>query len=169
MTSVAGLVRRSVDAWNGDLERLLFGTDDPAAVAAVIDGFCGEQLADVADGIFYRSGVGVVAGVSLVDGRRVVVKVHRWNVSIQRLAAVQEVQQHQADAGLPAPRPLVGPTILGDGIATVEEHRPGAGPVWPSARTRSCIAHGLFDFIRSASVLAGRVDIGGPGILRPAA
>ena len=124
MTSVAGLASSYIESWNGDLERLLFGSDDASEVAAAIEDFCDEHLARVAEGIFYRSGVGVVAGVVLVDGRRAVVKVHRWNVSIERLAAVQQVQRHQAESGLPAPLPLVGPTVLGNGIATAEEHRP---------------------------------------------
>ncbi len=167
VTTVAALVSSYIDAWNGDLERLLFATDDPSGVALVLEDFCDEKLARVADGIFYRSGVGVVAGLALVDGRQVVVKVHRWNVSIERLTGVQQVQRHQAESGLPAPMPLAGPTLLGAGIATAEEYRPGRWPDWPAQRTRECVAQGLFDFITSASALVGRVNVGAPGLLRP--
>lgn len=99
------------------VEDEIFGTHDPRLVA--------EQLATlfdepVARTVFYEVSVGVVAGLELADGRRVVVKVHRPNVSLTYLQAAAKVQSTLARAGFPAPRPLARPRALGMGIATVE-------------------------------------------------
>ncbi len=166
MTPVGTLVRRCIDGWNGDLERVLFGTADPTQVAAMINRYCEEHLAGVAGGIFYRSGVGIVVGVTLTDGRRVVLKVHRWNVSLARLAAVQQVQRALAERDLPAPTPLAGPTTLGQGIVTVEEYRPGTGAPARGPRSRATIARALCDFVAAASEVASPLDVGVPALLR---
>ena len=55
----------------------------------------------------------------------VVVKIHRWNVSIARLAAVQQVQATLFHKGLPVPRPVAGPEAILEGIAIIEELLPG--------------------------------------------
>src|SRR2546423_13574833 len=56
-----------------------------------------------------------VVGIELVDAREVVVKVR---TETSRITATIEVQRSLADAGFPAPRPLVGPRPLSDAIAT---------------------------------------------------
>jgi hypothetical protein len=103
------------------LERELYGTVDPARIAAALDRFCARHLgAAVASGELYAASVGSVCGVTLRDGRRVVVKVHRAGEDRAHLSAVQAVQAHLSDTGFPAPRPLLRPTPLGRGVAVAE-------------------------------------------------
>jgi len=60
------------------VERAIHGSDDPAAIARAIDAFCRRELgARVAAPLFYRSSIGAMAGVTLADGRRVVIKAHQ--------------------------------------------------------------------------------------------
>lgn len=60
------------------VEPIVFGTTNPHTIANLIDTFCQHELgAHVAEYLFYESSVGTVCGVRLVDGRRVVVKVHQ--------------------------------------------------------------------------------------------
>ncbi len=165
MKALEVLAREAIDGWDGRLELDLFGTDDPAAVAAEIDGFCQVHLGGAAGGIFYEAGVGLVAGLHLADGRDVVIKVHRWNASAERLAATQQVQRHLADHGLPVPRPLVGPTALGRGLATVEEHLAGDRVDGRTPEIRTTMAAGLHRFIEAAATI--RADVGRALILRP--
>jgi len=109
--------------WGGEplLERDVFGTVDAGRIAAIVDDFCHEHLgARVAGYEFFATSIGSVHGLRLEDDRRVVLKAHRQWVSIDHLAAVQQVQTRLADSGFPAPRPLLGPTSLGHGVAVVE-------------------------------------------------
>jgi hypothetical protein len=100
------------------VEEEIFGTHEPAVVARAFAELLGAEPVET---VFYEVSVGVVAGLVLEDGRRVVVKAHRPNVTLLRLEAVTEVQRALADAGLPVPRPLATPQPLGHGHATVEE------------------------------------------------
>src|SRR3954467_13827777 len=61
-----------------------------------------------------------VFGIELVDAREVVVKVRTVRTDTSRITATLEVQRSLADAGFPAPRPLVGPRPISDAIATAE-------------------------------------------------
>ncbi|WP_037497465.1 phosphotransferase [Solirubrobacter soli] len=100
------------------LERELFGT---GRRAELVDAFCRAHLrSGVARREFSASSVGSVHGVRLQDGRRVVVKVYRSDVDVVHLAAVGRVQARLADSGFPAPRPLLAPTPLANGVAVVE-------------------------------------------------
>ncbi len=104
------------------VEPVVFGTTDPYKIASLIDTFCQEELgAHVADYIFYESSVGAVCGVRLVDGRRVVVKVHQTSRSLDFLQAVVGVQRYLISHGYPCTKPLLDPRPLALGIATTEE------------------------------------------------
>ena len=104
------------------VEPAVFGTTDPARIACLIDGFCQKELgAAVADYLFYESSIGAVCGVCLMDGRRVVVKVHQSSHSLDFLHAVVQVQHYLLDHGYPCPKPLLDPRPLAHGIATTEE------------------------------------------------
>jgi hypothetical protein len=106
----------------GLVEELVFGTRDGAAIDAAVEGFCRAQLgAGVADVLFRSTSVGVVFGVRLEDGRRVVVKVHQPRESRETLEAVNHVQAYLHREGFPCPAPLVGPAVLGNGFAVAEE------------------------------------------------
>jgi hypothetical protein len=104
------------------VEPIVFGTTDPHKIACLIDTFCQEELgAHIADSLFYESSVGAVCGVRLVDGRRVVVKVHQSSRSLDFLKAIVCVQHYLISYGYPCTKPLLDPRTLALGIATIEE------------------------------------------------
>jgi hypothetical protein len=167
MPSLATLITQASGQWDPALERQLFATDHPGAIAGALESFVAERCGPVGDALFYRPGVGVVAGLRLLNGSEVVVKVHRWNVSLARLQAVQAVQARIADAGLPAPRPLAEPGALAAGIATIEELQRGTGADGRDPAVRRAMAQGLFDFVTAAAPLVGRADVGAALMIRP--
>ncbi len=106
---------------SADVERAVFDTDDAVAVASMISAFVRAELgAAIADCVFYQSSVGAVAGLTLDDGRCVVVKVHQSHVRAERLEAMQAVTRALAASGFPCPPPLLRPRALARGRATVE-------------------------------------------------
>jgi hypothetical protein len=156
------------DRSSSPLRSALFDTTDPAFIARTLGELVAESLAPISAVQFLRSGVGLVLGAILEDGRAVVVKIHRWNVTSDRLAAVQRVQQLLADEGLPAPRPLVEPLPLGSGIVTIEELRPGATADGHRPPVRESVAAGLAAFIDVASQI-DPIPAVGQGSLTPSA
>jgi hypothetical protein len=104
------------------VEPVVFGLTDPHQIADLIDTFCQQELgAAVRDYLFYESSVGAVCGVRLVDGHRVVVKVHQPSCSLDFLQAVVRVQRYLIKNGYPCTKPLLTPRPLAQGIATTEE------------------------------------------------
>ena len=104
------------------MERLVFGTEDETEIADVIARFAKTQLGSaIRETLFERTSVGVVVGLELEDGRRVVVKAHQPRQRIEFLRTVFETQQYLADQEFPCPRPVIPPTPMGEGFATVEE------------------------------------------------
>lgn len=167
MAPLHDLVQTSAVAWNADLERSVLGTGDPHEVARLIESYVGERLGhEVIDGIFYEPGVGIVAGVVLDDRREVVLKVHRWRVTIERLQAVQQVQAHLAASGLPAPEPVDAPAPLGDGLAVIESYRPGGRVDGHDEAVGTEVARQLHRFVATAAEL-GPLDVGRPAIEEP--
>ena len=122
---LAGRARQSMLHLGDHLELDLLGTSDPEVIADQVAAVCA-PLGEVRDALFYEAGVGLVVGLRLTDDRSVVVKLHRWNATLERLTACLEVQTHLHDAGVPAPAPLLPVTPIGTGFATVEELRTGA-------------------------------------------
>jgi hypothetical protein len=84
------------------LERRALGNGDLDTAARRLEECCSRTLAPVEDCLFYRSNVGMVAGLVLTDGRRIVAKVHQPSQTRTRLTTAQRVQTHLADAGTPA-------------------------------------------------------------------
>jgi hypothetical protein len=77
----------------GVVEYLVFGTRDDSEIDALVDGFCRRELGSgVSEVLFRATSVGVVRGVRLSDGRRVVVKSHQPRESRTRLQTVHELQ-----------------------------------------------------------------------------
>ena len=99
MTGLALLIQGASEGWEPDVEGAIFGTVDPAAIETAVVGFVAQRLGPVEEALFYRPGVGVVAGLRLASGSEVVIKVHRWNAGVKRLEAVQVVQAHVASRG----------------------------------------------------------------------
>ncbi len=96
-------------------------TQETTRFDALVDEFCVSELGSaVAEVRFRATSVGVVVGVLLADGRRVVVKAHRPRESRARLQAVHDVQSELFRAGVPCPEPLVPPKPLGVGFATAQ-------------------------------------------------
>ncbi|GHJ47869.1 hypothetical protein Cs7R123_52110 [Catellatospora sp. TT07R-123] len=95
-----------------------------------LDRWCRRWLsAGVAEPLFASGHLSRVYGLRLTDGREVVVKVR---ADQPRLAGCADVQAALWSAGLPCPRPLVGPAPLGAYTASAEAHLPGGdllGPV----------------------------------------
>jgi aminoglycoside phosphotransferase (APT) family kinase protein len=165
--SLDSLIEDLSRAEDRDLERTVLGSDVATEIAAIICEFVARQLAPVETAIFYHTSVGIVAGLRIVDGRDVVVKVHRWQVSIARLTAVQRVQAHLAASGLPVPRPLCEPEPLGSGIAVIEELRSGDAADGHDPLIRRCLAAGLHRFVSAAQPLGSIDGLGSPVLLRP--
>jgi hypothetical protein len=95
-------------------EEEIFGPGEPVAFDELFD-------VPIAETVFSEVSVGVVTGLELADGRRVVAKAHRPDVSLGYLHAVHQVQCALAAAGFPAPRPLAPPRPFHNGSVTVEE------------------------------------------------
>jgi Ser/Thr protein kinase RdoA (MazF antagonist) len=156
VNGLGSVIAAQVSAWGGvdlPLERSLFGTVDPDAIAAAVDGWCRVHLgAGIARYRFFDASSGSVHGVELADGRAVVVKGHRAQVAAPYLRAVLAVQADLASAGYPAPRPLTGPEACGAGHLVAEELRARSRPADPYAPTviRS-LASELARFVRLAA------------------
>jgi hypothetical protein len=130
------------------LERDALGTGDLDLVAKSLEECCARTLAPVEDCLFYHSSTGMVVGLVLTDGRPVVAKVHHRDQTRARLATVQRMQAHLADAGYPCPRPL-GMAHCEHAFVTFEElredgiHRDGH-----EAPVRRAMARALAEQIR---------------------
>jgi Phosphotransferase enzyme family len=168
MDTLAGLIRQNATAGDPGVEQAIFDTSEPVAIARHIENLVAERLATPDHALFYKPGVGVVAGLALVDGTNVVVKVHRWNVTVDRLRAIQHLQQHLASAGLPAPLPLMDPEPIGHGIATAEELIVGQTADARDPSVQRAVAFGLHDFIGAARDFSTVADLGKPLVLRAA-
>src|ERR1051326_6327127 len=104
------------------VEPVVFGTTDPYQVACLLDAFCQRELdVAIADVLFYESSIGVVCGMHLQNGRRVVVKVHQPSHTLEFLRAVVRVQRYLLAHGYPCTKPLLDPRPLARGLATLEE------------------------------------------------
>jgi hypothetical protein len=146
------------------VERLIFGGGDGAEIDAVVSRFAKARLGSAVKAVlFRRTSVGVVTGVELVDGRRVVIKAHQPQQPLEVLKTVFVTQCYLADQGFPCPRPLIPPAPIGNGFATVEEFRDDgsfANPHEPAIR--DAMAGGL------ARLLGLTRPLGAPASLRGA-
>jgi hypothetical protein len=105
----------------GIVEQAALGTREATRIDTLVNGFCVSELRSaVAEVLFRATSVGVVRGIRLADGRRVVVKAHQPRESLARLQAVQDLQSELFRAGVPCPEPLGSPKRLGAGLATAE-------------------------------------------------
>src|SRR5947209_3584003 len=123
----AGSIARAVLDWDAGwndltIERNIFGSTDSQQIADVILSFVRQHLGRAAMRcLFYETSMGCVLGLSLDDGRTIALKAQPPGLQLDRLLAAQRVQTHLADHGFPAPRPILPPTQLVQGYATVEE------------------------------------------------
>ena len=126
----------------------VFGTGDPAEIAAIVDRFCLEVFeAETEEGLFYGASAGCVLGVRLRNGGEVVIKAYQQRWQAPFLRAVQTVQALVGGRGLPCATPLRGPTPIVPGRphqAVVESLLPDPGlRPFTSAAERRVSAAGL--------------------------
>jgi hypothetical protein len=104
------------------VDRAIFGTTDPAVIAAELRAFTTRALgASIRGVLLYASSVGTAAGVELSDGRRVVIKAHRAGLTRIELDALARFRRAARDAGVPAPE-LIAVEHLLRGNASVEAY-----------------------------------------------
>jgi hypothetical protein len=156
------LIANSHARWMPSVVAAIFGPIDPLAVAEALTSAVAASLAvPVVSARFYAPGVGVVAGLELADGRAVVAKVHRATfMPYERLAAIVRVQADLVAAGVPAPAPLAGPLVLGEGWLTIEEHRDGDVADGYDPAVRRAMASALHAFVDAARAHSGDGGIG---------
>jgi aminoglycoside phosphotransferase (APT) family kinase protein len=124
------IIQKDLQTWVTPFVELdCFGTDSAERIAEIMDEFCRAHLGSSLRGYrFYGSSVGSTHGVQLEEGRELVIKVRpppetNPYLSLDRtsLETVCRVMKWLAGRGYPCPRPILGPTPLGKGLATVEE------------------------------------------------
>ena len=148
------------------LEGHLLGTTDSNEIAFKIEEFVEDELGPVFKAYFYSTSVGIVAGFRLEEsGIDVVVKIIKWGVTEERLVEVRKVQEHLAESGLPAPKPLAGPKPLGNGFGVIEEMKNGDQADGSDPDVRKGIAYGLRRFVDAAQPLVGKAHVGTPLVL----
>jgi len=106
----------------------VFGSADPDRIAEQVDSFCTVNLGSrIAGYVFCTASQGVTHGIELTNGERVLLKIHQpQELNPERhsgraaLISVHRALEHLHRQGFPCPRPLLGPTPLGLGLATVQ-------------------------------------------------
>jgi hypothetical protein len=158
MVALADLVAAAHGSFVPRLARAILGTDDAVSVAeAITDAVAAALAVPVVGARFYEPGVGIVVGLELADGRAVVAKIHRADVlPVEAHRARAGVQAALADAGVPAPRPLAGPLVLGTGWLLVEELRAGGDADGDDPVVRRAMAAALHRFVEAGRTLVGR-------------
>jgi Phosphotransferase enzyme family len=144
----------------------LFGTEDPVAAAEAMLDALGPLAARATSIVQVGAGVGLVVALATDVGPGLFVKAHRWQVTVERLAAVHDVQRAAADAGLPAPRPLAAPVVVGAGVLTVEEYRPAGIADGRRPPVRRALASGLTAFHRLGNRFGVLPAVGGTEPIR---
>jgi hypothetical protein len=148
------------------LEEHLLGTTDSDEIAFKIEKFVEDELGTAFKAIFYTTSVGIVAGFRLLEsGLDVVVKIMQWGVTEERLVEVRKVQEHLAQLGLPAPKPLVGPKRVDSGFGLIEEMKTGNHANGADPDVRKSIAFGFRRFVEAAQPLVGKAKVGTPLVL----
>jgi aminoglycoside phosphotransferase (APT) family kinase protein len=161
-------LKKEIETWGTPfLELDCFGTDSAERIAATMDEFCRAHLGSKLRGyLFYGSSVGSTHGVRLEDGRDVVIKARppaetNPYLSFDRatLASICRVMKWLADRGYPCPKPILGPTPVAKGLATVEEFldRGQRGNGF-DPECRKLIATGLAELIKLLRSFDGRVS-----------
>jgi hypothetical protein len=98
--------------------------------AAALAEWCRSSLGSgIAETQFELGNLSRVLGVTLVDGREVVIKIRRWE---SRLRGCVEVQRRLARAGYPCPAPISAVDRIEDWAVHVEALVPGDGQRDPS-------------------------------------
>jgi aminoglycoside phosphotransferase (APT) family kinase protein len=162
------ILQKEIQTWDSPFVELdCFGTDRAEQIAEMINHFCRGRLGSKLHGyLFYGSSVGSTHGVQLEDGRQVVIKVRPppdtnpyLNSDRTSLESISQVMRWLSDRGYPCPKPILGPTSLAKGLATVDEfldrgqHGNGFEP-----ECRRSIASGFAELIKVLQSFNGEVS-----------
>lgn len=142
----------------------VFGTTDGGSIRSTVDHVANATLGEPCrEIIFYEVSTALVFGLELASGRRVVLRVLPGTHHRAYLAATRVVQSGLAATGYPAPQPVSGPQVLGDGMAVVDEYLPAPEPVLhPSADHARALAHALAGFASRCDAYLGLHDLEHP-------
>jgi hypothetical protein len=156
------LLQKNLDEWSTPYVELdIFATDSAQEIADIINTFCREQLGSrLAGYLFHSASVGSTHGVQLEDRREVVIKARppaSTNPYLkhdrQSLETICQVMGWLHARAYPCPKVLLGPTPLGQGLATVEEffERGAHGDAFQPdcRRTIACGLAELIEMLRS--------------------
>jgi hypothetical protein len=136
------------------LEAAVFRTDDAAVVVERIDELARAGAgAAVATIDWYVPSVSCVAGVTLDDGREVVVRAYQSSITPAFVDGVVRIQRHVAGSGFPAPAPRSGPLRTSWGLGRVEEVLPDPGMARPPASALAVSAAGLASLVTLTDAL----------------
>jgi hypothetical protein len=162
------VIREHLATWETPFVELdVFGVADPGAIAEAVDAFTRAHLgAGVAGYVFQTASVSSVHGVVLTDGRWVVIKAKpdaATNLDLpfdeRSLDHIHRAQCRLRDAGFPCPRPLLGPTPLGNGLATVEAYLDGDARDAHEPHVRRLLADGLAAHMALLAPLAATTQL----------
>jgi Phosphotransferase enzyme family len=165
LASVIAAHLREWDPSPAFVELAIYASDDAVTIAQAIDRFCLRHLgAPVAKGLFYQSSIGSVTGVTLDDGRSVVIKAHQPERSHQFLVEIVRIQSYLSDRGVLATRVLAGPLPLGQGLAIMEQFADiGVKADADRPEIRRALAKGLHTIVRTCEPLVETTTLG-PGL-----
>jgi Phosphotransferase enzyme family len=105
------------------LAQAICGTGHPDQIAQHIEQFCLQHLGTTVEAcLLLTFSVGAACGLLLADGRRVLLKLHPPERSLQELSAVAAVQAQLATDGFPCPPVLQSPRVWGRGVVTVDAY-----------------------------------------------
>jgi hypothetical protein len=120
----------------------------PAIAPDGVSRWCETRLGSPVSAVLFERGYfSAVFGVSLADGREVVVKVRPWE---DRLVACGQVQQILWEKGFPCPAPLVQAERLAGWAVSVEAYVPGGTTLPPGPGSADPLARVLADLVHNA-------------------
>jgi hypothetical protein len=158
MRALADVVARYHTEWDDPcVDRAIFGTIDPVAIASALAAFTKRVLgAEIHDTLLYTSSVGTAVGVELSDGRRILIKAHRPELALAKIRAFAAFRVAARRAGVAAPE-LLATEQLALGYASVEAFvdAPSVGDGFDPA-IRTILAGGLWELARVGKAYADR-------------
>jgi hypothetical protein len=161
-------LRKEIQTWDSPYVELdCFATDSPEQIVDMMNEFCEVHLGSRLRGyLFYGASVGSTHGVLLKNSRELVIKVRpppetNPYLSLDRasLESICRVMKWLGDRGYPCPKPVLGPTPLARGFATVEEFLDrGQRGDGLEPEFRKTIASGLAELIELLRLFEGEIS-----------
>jgi hypothetical protein len=150
-------------------ERAVHGAVTLTQLRSFLDEWAELRLGSAIATVRFRAGrIDAVWGVTLRDGRDVVIKAHRAPVDVAAVRAAADAQRVLATAGFPCPVPLAGPDEVDGRVLTAETLIVGDRPDAREPAVRRLLAAGLaghIEILRAQPDLVRRAG-GGPSWCR---